>query len=456
MRRYKHMVSILALLLALAGCRPTVDGHRPEDYGHLAASMFSTSFESFWQGMNMYYDYWSLEPQRYWDDVWDDYQPKFDSLAAHHASLKEAGNVTDAAFQLLLDEAHRYFTEFLAPLHDGHLTVQFNNALPVIRPAENRADARFADDLTADNNPKQAFRSTWSGTPFTGDEDYVNYNFWENTISQYMQDGSTKKSYYDAAAAANADIDPTSIFRIATGHIANSGGGFILYFYVSAFALKASAEPQVAAIITQYLNDIANPDLQGIIIDLRGNTGGATDDIALLLNRLIDRPLLFAYTRYKNGLNRLDYKPWTPYYINPYPDQAKRIQNNVPVVALVNNYSISCGEIAPLAIRAMPKGYLIGTKTYGATGPRVGNISPAVANGGAFLNIGGASLWVQVVQAGFQTTGADGVSYEGVGITPDEVIEFDWIEFRGDGVGSGRDRQLLAAIRHIDPAYAGP
>jgi C-terminal processing protease CtpA/Prc len=104
----------------------------------------------------------------------------------------------------------------------------------------------------------------------------------------------------------------------------------------------------------------------------------------------------------------------------------------------------------------MPKGYLIGTKTYGATGPRIGNLSPAVANGGSFLNISGASLWVQVVQAGWQTKGADGRSYEGVGITPDEIVEFDWPEFHGDGAGSGRDRQLLAAIQHIYPEYTGP
>jgi hypothetical protein len=89
-------------------------------------------------------------------------------------------------------------------------------------------------------------------------------------------------------------------------------------------------------------------------------------------------------------------------------------------------------------------------------GPRYGDVSPAVANGGSFENRSSVSLWYQVTQAGFQTKGADGASYEGVGITPDKIVEFDWAEFRGDGAGSGRDRQLLAAIQHIDPVYTGP
>jgi C-terminal processing protease CtpA/Prc len=189
---------------------------------------------------------------------------------------------------------------------------------------------------------------------------------------------------------------------------------------------------------------------------LRGNFGGAARDVDLLLNRLIHQPLLFAYTRYKNGLNRLDYKPWIPWYINPHPVPAERVQNDIPVVALVNDYSISCGEFAPMAIRAMPKGYLIGTQTFGAAGPRLGDVSPAAANGGSFENRSSASLWSPMTQAGWQTKCADGASYEGVGIRPDEVVEFDWAEFYGDGAGSGRDRQLLTAICHIDPAYTGP
>jgi hypothetical protein len=448
MHRYKRFFGILALLFVLAGCRPTVDIHRPGDYDQMY-STYSSNFESFWQGMNMYYVYWSLEPQQYWDDVWDTYKPKFDALETR-SSLPGAD---DAALRA---EAHGYFTEFLAPLHDGHLTVLFNNGLTSISPNMNRVDARFAS-LTANNNPKRVFRSTWSGIPFTGDTDYINYKFWENTISGYMQNDVTKKSYYNIAQAADPDRDPTSIFLIATGHIA-CDGGFILYFYCSSFKIKVAASDRVAVneIILQYLNDITNSNLKGIIIDLRGNLGGYANETDLLLDRLIHRPLLITYERYKNGLNRLDYKPWTPRYINPHPVPAERVQNDVSVVALVNDYSISCGEVAPMAIRAMPKGYIIGTQTFGAMGPRYGDVSPAVANGGSFENRSSVSLWYQVGQAGFQTKGADGASYEGSGLMPDEVVEFDWAEFYGDGAGSGRDRQLLAAIKYIDAAYTGP
>jgi len=447
MKRGRMVSGALMALILLANCRNPVDIHRPGDFNH-AGFNFSGAFESFWNGMNMYYVFWDVEPLHYWDTVWDTYKPRFSSLQ----SRLEGG---ENAYTLLA-EAHRYFGEFLAPLADGHLFVFFDFGLPRISPGLDRVDARFSG-LAANNNPRRAFfASTWSGVPFTANPDYTNYNFWEYTIRNYVTINA--RSFPFNPGPIPAYVEPGSVFRAATGRIPYSGGGFILYFYSSAFLLLeyAAYEYDAYRIIMQYLNDIASPDLRGVIIDLRGNTGGYTEEINMLLDRLVHERLHFAYIRYKSGLNRLDLTPWIPYYITPHPNPAERVQNDVPVVALIDDFSISCGELAPMAISRMPRGYLIGTRSFGATGPRFSDFSPALLNGGSFLNLSGNTLWNQVVLAGFQTRSAAHRSYEGVGIPPNLTIAFDWAEFYGDGNGSGRDRQLLAAIRHIDPAYTGP
>jgi hypothetical protein len=104
----------------------------------------------------------------------------------------------------------------------------------------------------------------------------------------------------------------------------------------------------------------------------------------------------------------------------------------------------------PLAIKSMPKGYLIGTQTYGATGPRIGDVSPAALKSGSFTvqwDGGG----INVIQAGSQTRGIHFENYEGIGIEPDEEVRFSWKAFTNDGAydENGTDAQLEAAITHI-------
>jgi hypothetical protein len=431
------------LLLAILGCRPVVDIEKPEDYGYSRAN-FSTAFESFWIGMNVNYLFWNLEPADYWDAVWDTYKPKFDALASRDFSLQDDLNKART-------EAYQYFKEMTMPLRDGHLCISFQG-FPDFSPRELAVAKRYLG-ITDNTNPKRAFWSNLSGVPYAEYPAFVNYDFLSHTIKNYINP-QTGLLYH---TLPHNNQHPAVGFRAMTGHIATSQGGFILYGYFSGFAIAANAEKAAfGVLVEQYVQDIKDPDLQGVIIDLRGNTGGAASDIDLVLNRFIHEPLLFAYTRYKNGPNRLDYKPWVPYYIYPHPYPSERVKNDIPVVALINDYSISCGELTPLAIKALPKGYLIGTRTYGATGPRFSDTIPEVTNGGSFSNTSGNTFWNNVLQAGIQTKARDGAIYEGIGISPDKTVAFNWSEFYGDGRGSGRDRQLEAAIRHIDPAWSAP
>jgi hypothetical protein len=103
----------------------------------------------------------------------------------------------------------------------------------------------------------------------------------------------------------------------------------------------------------------------------------------------------------------------------------------------------------------MPKGYLIGTKTFGATGARAdGDDSDypnsLATNSGSFTveTVADSSadyLRLTVIEAGTEFKGADGRNYEGVGLEPNKVAPFSRSDFR-----NGIDDQLQAALNYID------
>ncbi len=91
------------------------------------------------------------------------------------------------------------------------------------------------------------------------------------------------------------------------------------------------------------------PALKGIIIDLRGNGGGEISDLDLLVGQLTTSEYTFGYTRYKNGVNRLDYSPWAPAVVKPWVGGAVNV--TVPIVVLADHLSVSMSEITTMAIK---------------------------------------------------------------------------------------------------------
>jgi hypothetical protein len=329
-----------------------------------------------------------------------------------------------------------------------------------VDPASLRVDQRFASPAYPyrnaspncyDNpaNPYITFSSDWSGTsktysnPNFPGRTQPNTNFIEGTIKNYLETG------YKTANIADKDAPNQTGIRMAVGKIKPSlsglSSGYILYMYFSAFALNNNAHDaglKNLAGTGDYFNDLRlSADCRGIIFDIRGNGGGYNADIVSLLAPFLDKNLTFAYTRGKKGEGRLDYLPWVPYYIQPAPvSSGLRKEGNldVPIVAIVNDNAVSCGEIFSIAIRAMKNGRLVGTQTWGGTGPHMGDKTPAYTNDGCF---GHNKAWVQVYETGFELRDRNMQSYEGKGLTPDDVVSFDKTDF-----DSGTDAQLEKAI----------
>jgi hypothetical protein len=437
---------ICAVGVFLVSCRPVVDLPVTNTFDgvyYITANSYTDVFTAIWKGINVNYVYWDIEPTGVWDDAWDEYKPKFDALGA----LGTQGTLFG-----------KYLEDMVSLLHDGHLKI----ATVSFSPQLERVKARFAGGLTDDANPITLWLTMyndWSGDPIQsyGDPilaaaDYRAWNFVDGLIGPQYLSGDLGD---DWGWATNGD------FHVAQGKIPVTGG-HITYLHFNEFDLQGiirseySIEDETERYVTLQVHKFWEyadaSDCKGIIFDLRGNTGGNASDIAYLLHPFLEEDLHFAYTRTKKGEGRLNYTPWTPYIIRAVTPENRITQaGKIPIVALVNDFSISSGELMPLAIKSIPNGHLIGTQTFGATGPRIGDESPEAFKDGSFT-VRWATGTVQITLAGAQTRGIHFENYEGVGIEPDQRIPFSRAAFTNNGNydAGGADAQLEAAIQHIE------
>ena len=143
-------------------------------------------------------------------------------------------------------------------------------------------------------------------------------------------------------------------------------------------------------------------DAPGLIIDLRHNRGGDFTYFFSEMGPLVDAPRVIFRSRTKNGSGRDDFTGWTEWSVTPTtPHYGK------PIAVLTDRYTISAGERAVMALRALPNVITVGDTTNGAHGTMIGRELP----NGWFT-----SLTPQ------QVTLPGGESLEGRGLPPDHVV----------------------------------
>lgn len=369
----KRLLILSALSLTLlCSCRKEFSNvERPESY---LAGSFSQVFDAFWNGMNNNYLLWEADPVN-WDDVYKKYKPIFAGLDIH--------KMDD------VKKSVQYFREMTTGLSDSHFTLSFHSPIAdsIVDPARERK-------LAAGPLP------TW----------YVFYNY---DAAYYLDSGYV--SGKDPINLLNGDTT-----RAVSGTINKN----ILYLGFNQFNLKAafeSADNGVKSVLQYFIAQLKNPDLKGIIIDVRGNRGGSVADLNLLIGNMISNKLTIGYTRYKNGNGRLDYTPWAPAIVTP---QAGAADVKVPVAALTDAWTESMGEITAMSVHALKNGFTVGQKTWGATGPLALN---QMFNGGQFT----AANFVFAYTSSSAFKYIDGKTYEGKGFPPDYDLAFDLTK-RGD------------------------
>jgi hypothetical protein len=102
--------------------------------------------------------------------------------------------------------------------------------------------------------------------------------------------------------------------------------------------------------------------LNAVIIDVRDNDGGMSNNADVVASRFVFKKSLWGYIRYRNGSGRDNFTKWYPQYISP---SGKGI--SVPVCILTNRKCFSSCETFIMRMSVLPNVTLIGANTGGGT-----------------------------------------------------------------------------------------
>ena len=138
---------------------------------------------------------------------------------------------------------------------------------------------------------------------------------------------------------------------------------------------------------------------KAVIVDLRGNPGGAESFLVHLLGGLFDRDITIG-----EHVGRSKSKPLVA--------QAHHLYSG-KVIVLVDSDSASCSEIMARVMQLEKRGTVIGDKTAGAVRTA---IVKDFQHGQGSVYFYGAEITVNDLKM------SDGVSLEKVGVTPDEIL----------------------------------
>jgi hypothetical protein len=397
--RHTTLAWLLVFFLALTGCRKTISS-QPEATSY-PGDNYPDIFQSFWNGMNTNYVFWGIDTTN-WDNMYKVYKPLFDNLT-----------IFDSPHEAL---AEQYFSQMTQGLIDSHYTLDFELTGNAFQPSTYR---RLQQD--------------------------PNY-FTDSAFPAAVLDSLIPHKYIDPSSLVmgtdTVDLEGSNVpFTAVTGTIQ----GNILYLYFSNFALS-QAGSNTGPVFNYFFNTLHSnyANLKGIVIDLRGNGGGEIEDLDYLVGQMVTSEYTFGYTRYKNGVNRLDYTPWAPAVVKPWVGGSVNVK--APIVVLADHLSVSMSEITTMAIKTLPNGKFIGTRTWGANGPLTSSV---YFDGGQFT-IGGAAfgstgyMFVYTSSSMFKYLNGD--IYEGVGVPPDIYARETNAAYL-----SGDDLVLDAAIKYINP-----
>ena len=415
----KRNIIVLAIIaLIFSGCRKEADYHPYiGEHSGVAYNSYASQFEYIWKCVSSGYVFWDID-ETDWDAVYDEYMPKFEALDAKH----EAGEA------VMTTEINELYTGAMGGLIDHHMEIKVKNPFP----PENE------EDHIAVINPAKIELPT---------RDYYIEDYTSSVghlITSFVGYGST----YEIEDAEMATFLEQIYYFYCI--IKLPDGRKIPYLWQSQAnitnVLKFLGAPEpygaAAALIDRWFTTIQNTprkELAGFILDNRCNTGGNVADLDYVVGAFVNEPTEVLLTRYKEGPGRLEHSAWLPMVVSPSSEYHRDITaENIPYVILCDMYSISMGEIEPMAVRnVLPTSYLIGERTYGATGPLFSNID--LCYSGPFGDINTMNHYVYT--ASFESM-TNGKILEGYGITPDKVVN------RKDHSGEYIS-QLSAAIEYI-------
>lgn len=122
--------------------------------------------------------------------------------------------------------------------------------------------------------------------------------------------------------------------------------------YITLTTFTRDAGNNVASAFSELKKN--NPKLKGLILDLRGNGGGLLNEAVNVVNTFVPKGELVVTTKGK-------VKDWD----RSFKTMAAPIDENLPLVVLINKNSASASEIVSGVLQDYDRGVLIGQRSYG-------------------------------------------------------------------------------------------
>lgn len=185
-------------------------------------------------------------------------------------------------------------------------------------------------------------------------------------------------------------------------------------------------------------------NLKGVILDVRGNGGGSTDNLKYFAGLLFKGDNFQIGTcKRKNGIGRLDYTVPTPYYFPCLGTNSEDITE--PIAILTNSSTGSCAEFSTVAVKLHDNGISIGTRTMGAGATLWDAQHYTQTNYSGIIGImGETAVWAYIPECVTYYDGGIG-NIESKGITPDIEVPYELRTYEE----TGRDTQFERALEYI-------
>jgi carboxyl-terminal processing protease len=167
--------------------------------------------------------------------------------------------------------------------------------------------------------------------------------------------------------------------------------------------------------IDQGLTELLRGDpLEGLVLDLRASDQGRPGVIRAALETFVEGQVGEYHSRVGNEPIEIE------------PNDLAADYADVPLVVLVDEQTVADAEQLAAILQDQGRATIVGEATSGQT------------HGDASIDLPDGSL-LQIVSYGFQLP--DGQTLEGVGVTPDVIVEADWLAYP-----EAEDPFLLAAL----------
>lgn len=173
-------------------------------------------------------------------------------------------------------------------------------------------------------------------------------------------------------------------------------------------------------------------DTWALVLDLRFNGGGDESLAQRIAGRFVDEARVYSKNRYRSGKDHDDLGPVLDRVVAPRED-AWRFA--APVIVLQGRKTLSSAESFAAMMKQAPNANVLGSYTGGSSG----NPRRIELDCGIQVNL---PRWLDMDE--------EGNPVEGVGIAPDEVVEFE-----PDAYTAQRDPLLLEALERLRAIPAG-